>query len=246
MKAGRLKLEAHRTGREHRGVGSRSSPTGVLELLGVAPATTQILRYFVVHPEVAVHGRHLQRVLGVGSASLQRDLERLVVLGALERVPDGRLVRYRPVPTSKIWRAVQLMVSDSPDAAMLVQAALCDVLGIIAAFVFGSTANGTARLASDIDVFVIESSTLDRRALNQQLFNVSLVLGREVNAVRYTLQALGERLGDPTHTAHRFTRELLAGPKHWVVGSAEDLRPLAAAAGIALGDSAPRGRMTSQ
>ena len=207
---------------------------GLLTLLGVSPSTARLIRYFVVHPESPVHGRQLQRALGLGSASVQRDLERLVAVGALERMRNGRLVQFRPAPMAKVWEALRILVREGTDASDIVRDALSDVSGIDAAFVFGSTARGTARPDSDIDLFVMESPTLDRRALNTQLVYVGVLLNRQVNTVRYSPLALAERLGDAQHAAHRFARELLEGPKRWVSGSVDVLRPLAAAAGIAL------------
>lgn len=212
----------------------RSESAGLLALLGVSPSTARLIQYFVVHPENSVHGRHLQRVLGLGSASVQRDLERLVGIGALERTRDGRLVQFRPAPAAKVWEALRILVREGADAPDIIRDALSDVSGIDAAFVFGSTARGTARPDSDIDVFVVESPTLDRRALNAQLVYAGVALNRQVNTVRYSPLALAERLGDAQHTAHRFARELLEGPKRWVSGSADVLGPLAAAAGIVM------------
>jgi len=189
-------------------------------------------RFFALRPTTAVHGRALQRLLGLGSASLQREVDRLLALDALERVEVGRLVCYRPVLEAKLWGAVMLLLSDTRDPVGLVRDALCDVSGIEAAFVFGSFARGDARPDSDVDVFVVETPAVDRRALHRQLAQVGLILNREVNAVRYTTQALGDRLGDAAHPAHRFTRAALDGAKQWVAGSADRLRPLAAAAGL--------------
>lgn len=205
-----------------------------LELLGFTRSVVRLLRYFAVHPDTAPHFRHLQRCLGVGSASLQRDLARLVSLGVLERQEDGPQVRYRTVPESRRWQSLRDLVRESSDPRVLAADALCDVPGVAAAFVFGSTARGTSRPDSDLDLFVVEAPTLDRRALNRQMSNLGLLLEREVNVIRYTPQDLGERLGDPGHAAHGFTREVLAGPKHWVAGSPDVLRPLAAAAGLTI------------
>jgi predicted nucleotidyltransferase len=214
-----------------------------LAALGASPASARILRFFAVHPTAAVHGRALQRLLDLGSASVQREVDRLLAFGALERVEDGHRVCYRPVLESKLWAAVMLLLSDTRDLAGLLRDALCDVSGIEAAFVFGSCATGSARPDSDVDVFVVETPAVDRRALHRQLAQVGLVLNREVNAVRYTAQALGDRLGNAAHPAHRFTRAALDGPKLWVAGSADRLSPLAAAAGLSR--SAERGALVS-
>lgn len=205
-----------------------------LELLGVAPAAARILRYFLIRRGARPHARELQRVLRLGGASLQREMERLVGLGALERFEEGRRVRYQVVPDSPVWRAVGILESASTDLAPLVQDAVVDVPGVLAAFIFGSMARGTQRDDSDIDVFVLEDPSVDRRKLLGRLAEVALLVGREVNAVRYTPQALGERLGDPTHPAWQFVRDTLAGPKRWVAGDASDIGPLAAAARIPL------------
>lgn len=85
---------------------------------------------------------------------------------------------------------------------------------------------------SDVDVFILEDSHIDRRTLLGQLAEVGILIGREVNSVRYTVQAVAERLGSPAHPASQFLRELLAGPKRWVAGAADALLPVATAAGI--------------
>jgi predicted nucleotidyltransferase len=203
-----------------------------LRLLGMAASTAAILRYFALRPEAQPHARHLQRVLGIGGASLQRDLERLVKIGALERSPDGRLVRYRVVPSSPAWRGLQLLIGNVSDPTALIADALRDVSGVQAAFVFGSMASGTQRDDSDVDVFIVEHPDVDKRSLLRQLSEVTLLAGREVNTVRYTTHALAERLGDSRSAGSRFVREVLQGPKRWVAGAPAAILPLASAAGV--------------
>lgn len=207
---------------------------GALELLGIAPMAAQILRYFLIRPAAHPSAGELQRVLNQGRGALQRELKRLVALGALERKREGRQVRYHAVPASPVWRAVSILESASADPTALVREAVFDVPGVRAAFIFGSTARGTPRDDSDIDLFVVEDPIIDRRKLLTQLAEVALLVGREVNAVRYTPQALGERLGDPTHPASRFVRGILAGPKRWIAGDDADIASLINAACIPL------------
>jgi predicted nucleotidyltransferase len=214
----------------------RRSSSDPFHLLGLAPSAGRILRYFALRPEARSHTRQLQRVLGLGGASLQRELERLVTLGALERFEEGRLVRYRAAPSSSLWTAFRLILGTTSDPAGLVRDALCDVPGVQAAFLFGSSARETPSDDSDVDVFVVEGPAVDRRTLLRQLAEVAALIGREVNTIRYTPQALAERLGNPDHPASHFVREVLAGPKRWVAGVPATLVALATAAGLRMLD----------
>lgn len=204
------------------------------EALGVAPSAEKMVRYFVTHPTARPYARELQRTLGLGGASAQRDLERLTEIGALERSSDGRLVRYTPQRDARFWRGVRLLIADPREPASLLRAALCDVNGVTAAFIFGSTAKQSARLDSDVDIFVVEDPTVDRKALHRQLAEVALLLGREVNPTRYTVEKLAERLGNRTLAGAQFVRDVLSGPKQWIAGTPDALRPVALAAGIAI------------
>lgn len=203
-----------------------------LEILGIAPAGARIMRYFLVRPRARVHLRGLQRTLGLGGASVQRELERLIQLGALERIEEGGRPVYRPVQDAPWWQALRVMEAGSRDPAPLVADALVDVPGIRAAFLYGSTARGQQAAESDVDLMVLQDDEVDRRALLGHLSEVGVILGKEINPVRYTLRELGERLGDPSHPARAFVREVLSGPKRWVAGSPEAVAPVAAAAGI--------------
>jgi len=210
-----------------------TQPADGLNILGVSPATARLLRYFVLRPNARPYRRQLQRILGLGGRSIERDLVRLVALGALDRVLDGRLVRYSVNPRSKLWGAVRVLIGEGADPTSIVRDALCDVTGVEAAFVFGSVASGLAHKWSDVDVFVVETQDLDRRALFAQLFEAGALLGREITAVRYTAQGLAERLGNADHPAARFVRDVLGGPKRWVAGEANALLPLMTAGGVA-------------
>jgi uncharacterized protein len=217
----------------------RERPTDPLNTLGIARSASRVLRYFALRPETAIHGRRLQRVLRVGAVSLQRDLERLVKLGALRRFRDGRLVLYQAESQSPLWPAFRTIIGMTSDPAGVVRDALCDVSGIEAAFIFGSTAKHARREDSDIDLFLLELPDLDSHALFAQLGEAGLLLKTEVNTIRYSTQSLAERLGDPNHAASHFIRGLLEGPKRWVAGDQTALRSLATAAGLRMKDDSP-------
>ena len=205
-----------------------------LEALGVSRSAERLLRYFATHPRARPYARELQRKLHLGGASAQRDLERLTAAGALKKVSEGRLVRYVPVPDSRFWRGMRFLIADPRQPVPLLRDALCDVEGLKTAFVFGSTAKGSAAPESDVDLFVVEEKHIDQKALYRQLAEVALLLGREVNPIRYSTERLAERLGNKTLPGSRFVREVFSGPKRLVAGTLEALRPLALAAGITL------------
>lgn len=222
------------TGKRHRGgeqMGSSRSKD-VLEALGISPSAAKIVRYFLLRPDARPHTRELQRVLGLSGSSLDRETARLVDLGLLERSRDGRRVRYSTGPHSKLWTALRILVEETPDPTALIRDALSDVGGVDAAFLFGSRARGDWDPESDLDIFVVEGPEVDRRTLLRRLAEVGVLLGREVNTVRYSAETLSRRLGDPDHAGSRFVRTVLGGPKRWVAGDPDNLAPLVLAAGI--------------
>jgi hypothetical protein len=64
---------------------SENLASHVLIDLGLADSTVRLLAYFLLRPEARPHGRELQRVLGLGGASLSRELRRLAEAGLLLR-----------------------------------------------------------------------------------------------------------------------------------------------------------------
>ena len=190
-----------------------------INLFGASPARAQILRFFLLRPDAAPHVRDIQRLLKLGSRSVQRELARLVELGAIERIEDEGVVRHRARPEAAVWDAVRALVRQSRDPVPCVHSALIDVDGIECAFVFGSVAAGTHREESDIDIFLIEEPGLDKRVLFERLSELSLVLKRDVSPVRYTGKELKRRLVDPRGAGVSFLRASLMGPKRVVRGS---------------------------
>lgn len=202
------------------------------DVLGLSPALGRIIRFYMTRPGERPHQRALQRALGLGSASVQRELERLQELGVINVEREGKRTLYSVARHAPEWRALEDLGRTSTDPVPLLRDALVDVDGIVAGFVFGSVARGTQREDSDIDLFVVEGPAFDRRRFYRQLSEVSLLLDREVNAMRYTPQDIGERLGDPSCPSWGFLHAVLTSEKIWIAGSPSALAPIAAAAGI--------------
>jgi predicted nucleotidyltransferase len=207
------------------GIGRRQ---GAFALLGVSPSLASLIRYFTVRPQAHPHLRLLQHRLGLGSASVQRDLKRLATAGVLRasRDPEQRTVHYGVVP-HRFWVVARALVAASDEPATLLREALRDVPGVEAAFLFGSSATGAAQPESDVDVLVV-GDAVDARALYRNLFEVGQVLDRQVNTLRYTRAILAQRLA----SGAEFPRSVLEGPKIWLAGDPAAIAPIAAAAGV--------------
>lgn len=210
-----------------------ATSTDCLDILGVSPAAARLIRYFLIRPNARPHLRAIQRQLGLGGASVQRELDRLVLLGALLREQEARAIQYRVADQSPVWTAMRLLESAAVDPVPLLRDALVDVSGVTTALLFGSMAAGRGQAHSDIDVFVLEEAqAVEKARLYRNLAEVGLILGREVNVVRYTASALAGRLGDSTQAGWGFVRQVLTAPKKLLAGSKEPLELLASAAGI--------------
>jgi predicted nucleotidyltransferase len=174
-----------------------------------------LVTYFVLFPDTALHFRALQRALAVSSRSLQHELARLERMGLIQREREGRLVRYRAVADHPRWAALRELVRQFAEPAELLRVALGGVPGIEAAFIFGSCARGQMHPDSDIDVFVLGNALKDREtrlSLTQGTLEASMLLDREVNVSRYTRDKLEAGRDDG------FVSAVLTGPKLWLVG----------------------------
>lgn len=170
--------------------------------------------------------RALMRHTGLSARSFQLEFARLEQLGLLRRdvALDGR-VHIRATENRDAWMPFRGLVRAYADSSDLLRLALVDVPGVAAAFIFGSVARGTADATSDVDLCVIaddgHGESLDRleRVIVQRTVEASLSIGREVNTVVLTASRLTEKLADE----RVFYVNIIAGAKHWVLGSPADV-----------------------
>jgi predicted nucleotidyltransferase len=192
--------------------------TDALSTTLASGALARVIIDLAVHPDDAPHGREIQRRTGLTPRSLQTELARLESLGVVRRRHEGRLVRYELIESSARWRALRTLIRELADPVDVVRNALADVPGIAAAFVFGSFARGDTREDSDVDVFIIGKDIPDR-LLYRGTIEAQFLLNREVNIVDMAREDLVRRI----ETGSSFIRNVLDGPKVWLVGGQADL-----------------------
>lgn len=178
---------------------------------------------FLLHPDAAPHFRELQRLTRSGVRSLQAALGRLQERGLIYSEGQGNRRLVRANADHPGWDALRRMVRVFVEPSELLGEALTGIPGIRAAFIFGSTARGEARAESDVDLFVVGEDTA-RHQVARIASDATSVLGREVNAVRYTPAELARRASVGDSFIHSVAQE----PKQWLIGDDRIFRELSA------------------
>jgi predicted nucleotidyltransferase len=195
-------------------------PGSSLASLFPSMAMARLVVFFAIHPGQAFHLRELKRRTRLSSASLQRELHRLVGMGALEREKgDDHRVRFSQDEDHDAWRAWIMLLRAIAAPADVIREALVDARGLEGAFLFGSTARGDERPGSDVDVFLIVREEEPSTARRRQLAEVEFLLGKPLDVVEYGAGTAQRR----AHSGNPFISRVLGEPKIWVYGGPESL-----------------------
>jgi len=101
--------------------------------------------------------------------------------------------------------------------------ALAPITGKIRlAFIYGSLARGEETARSDVDLLLVGSTTL--REVTKYLGPVGRALGREFNPAVFPPREFRKKVAEEDH----FIREVLEGPKIWLIGNDRELAGLVA------------------
>jgi predicted nucleotidyltransferase len=180
----------------------------------------EIMRLLFSDPAKEFHLRELSRLSSLALGTIQQEVSKLSRADLLVARRDGNRLYYRANTGHPIFSELQGIALKTTGLREQLADALAGVRGIEMAFVFGSAAAGTTGAASDVDLLVVGDVGL--RALAPKLRPLTSTLGREVNShvlTRDTLAAKA-RAGDA------FITNVLAAPKIWITGDADELEGL--------------------
>ena len=197
------------------------SNTSVMDLLFPA-ARQRVLAVLLLQPQSAFHLRELARLTGSHAGTLAREVDKLAQGGLLLRSEQGNQVRYQANAKHPLFGDLASLFRKTHGVVSALREVLAPLDSQIQlALVFGSTASGTASAGSDVDVLVL--GDVGFMELAQAVFPLHASLGREVNTVLYTPGEFAARVrgGDA------FARDVLAKPKLFVKGNANELAELA-------------------
>lgn len=179
---------------------------------------SRVFRWLFGQPERSYHLSELRRLTGLGSASLQRELNRLAEAGLVCSERVGNLRRFQANAKSPVFRElVGLTCKTLGVEPLLREALLALVPDLQAAWVYGSVAKQTDTAQSDIDVMLIGENLLLGNVL-ELLVPLETQLGRKINPTCYTPADFERRRAEPDS----FVNRVLAKPILPLIGDAHE------------------------
>lgn len=179
---------------------------------------SRVFRWLFGQPDRSYHLSELRRLTGLGSASLQRELNRLAGAGLVRTERVGNLRRFQANPQSPVYgELVGLTCKTLGVEAVLRDALLPLVPDLKAAWVYGSVAKQTDTAQSDIDVMLVGENLLLGRVL-ELLVPLEAQLGRKINPTCYAPADFERRRAEPDS----FVNRVLAQPMLPLIGDASE------------------------
>lgn len=173
-------------------------------------------------PDRSYHLSELRRLTGLGSASVQRELNRLATAGLVFSARTGNQRRFQANRSSPVFAELAALTRKTLGAEPALREAVLSLGGRLkAAWIYGSIAKGTDTAASDIDVMLV-GEKMPMADVLACLIPVEAQLGRKINPTCYTPGEFARRRADP----NSFVSKVLAQPTLRLSGN--DLEPISA------------------
>jgi predicted nucleotidyltransferase len=159
------------------------------------------------------------RLVDTSVGTVQRELARLTEAGLITRSMVGNQVFYQANQEHPEFPELKALVAKTTGVFQMLKTALAPLAARIAfAFVYGSFARGEEKAASDIDLMVVGSASLDE--ILDVLSPIEKQLRRPVNPTIYSLDDLKKRL----HAGNHFLQSLEKSKKVFLIGNEDEFR----------------------
>jgi predicted nucleotidyltransferase len=179
---------------------------------------SRVFQWLFGQPDREFHLSELRRLTGLGSASLQRELNRLAKAGLVRSQRVGNLRRFQANPQSPVYGELVGLTRKTLGAEPLLREALQPLVpNLRAAWIYGSVAKQTDTAQSDIDVMLI-GKNLPLAKVLELLVPLEAQLGRKINPTCYTPTEFKRRRAEPDS----FVNRVLAQPILPLIGDAHE------------------------
>jgi predicted nucleotidyltransferase len=199
-------------------MGTHRSPAEVL----FGSTRRALLSLFFRQPDNFFYVREIVRQAGLGQGTVQRELQRLLSAGIIERSVRGRQVFYRANPRSPVFPELRSFMIKTTGMADVLRARLATIADRIAvAFIHGSVAKRTLNERSDIDLVIVGRAGFGE--VVAAIGDAAQDLGRELNPTVYPAEEFRKKI----RTGHHFLSTVLSEEKIFLIGDEGELRRLA-------------------
>lgn len=179
---------------------------------------SRVFQWLFGQPEREFHLSELRRLTGLGSASLQRELNRLAEAGLVRSERVGNMRCFQANPQSPVYGELVGLTRKTLGVEPLLREALLPLApNLQAAWVYGSVAKQTDTAQSDIDVMLV-AKNLPLSKILESLLPLEEQLGRKINPTCYTPAELQRRRAEPDS----FVNRVLAQPILPLMGNAHE------------------------
>ena len=192
-------------------------------LKGLFSSNTRVklITHFMTHPKERFYLRQLERLLGESLTPLRRELDKLEKNGLLFSKAEGNIKYYSVNEAFPIYSELKNIVFKTQGVAEFLRKNLKKIGTVKFAFIYGSTAESTERINSDIDLMVI--GDVDIKELNSAVSKAENVLLREITYRVFTEKEIIKRIKEKDD----FIMEVLRGPKIMLAGKQDELLEIA-------------------
>lgn len=181
----------------------------------LSDSQSRIFRWLFGQPERSYHLSELRRLTGLGSASLQRELNKLADAGLVRSERVGNLRKFQANSDSPVYGELVALTRKTLGVQPLLQEALAPIAPKLdIAFVYGSVARQTDTARSDIDVMLVGKNLLLTKVL-ELLLPLEAPLGRKINPTCLTPAEFKRRRAE----RDSFVNRVLSQPTLPLVGA---------------------------
>ena len=179
---------------------------------------SRLFNWLFGQPQRAYHLNELRRLTGLGSASLQRELNRLAAAGLVDAQAVGNMRRFQANPQSPVYAELVALTRKTLGTVPVLRDALAPLQpDLQAAWVYGSVAKQTDTADSDIDVMLVGNDLLLSQVLGC-LEPAEVQLGRKINPSCYSPQEFERRRAEPDS----FVNRVLSQPTLALIGDTHE------------------------
>jgi len=183
-----------------------------------------ILAYLYGHPGERYYTRQIARNIGTSVGSVQRELKNLSAVGLVLQSRSGNQVFYQANQDSPVFSEIRSLAAKTTGIFHLLRSALKPLAQrITVAFVYGSIARQEENAASDIDLMIVGSVSVD--GVLAALGSVETSIGRAVNPTVYSVAEYRSKLAAGNH----FLKSVIRGKKVFLLGDEDELRKMGGA-----------------